>query len=113
MQEDAIQVAVRIRPLNKKEMSAEPNQCRATEVHGNTVSIYRNADRYDGDKKTFTFDHCFGEENASPLQEKEAKNVQLEIYKVVGEKLVKNAFDGFNCCIFAYGQVFRIERLNT
>ena len=44
------------------------------------------------------FDHCFDSRKAS------AGAQQADIYAVVGKEVLANARDGYNACLFAYGQ---------
>lgn len=44
-------------------------------------------------KEIFVFDHV-APESAS----------QLDIYRMMGEEAVERSLEGYNCCIFAYGQ---------
>lgn len=50
--------------------------------------------------KTFAFDHCFF--STDP----EAPNFASQdiVFDSVGRDILENAFQGYNACIFAYGQ---------
>lgn len=50
--------------------------------------------------KTFAFDHCFysTDLNASHFASQE------KVFNAVGRDILENAFEGYNACIFAYGQ---------
>lgn len=50
--------------------------------------------------KTFAFDHCFYS------TDKDAPNFasQENVFDSVGRDILVNAFQGYNACIFAYGQ---------
>lgn len=50
--------------------------------------------------KTFAFDHCF----ASIDPEKENFASQEVVFDSLGRDILENAFQGYNACIFAYGQ---------
>ena len=54
--------------------------------------------------QTFAFDHCFW--SMDPNEDKFAD--QEHVFKCLGVELLDNAFDGYNACIFAYGQTGRI-----
>ena len=48
----------------------------------------------------FNFDHCF----YSMDPEDERYSSQEDVFNHVGKDLLDNAFQGYNACIFAYGQ---------
>lgn len=50
--------------------------------------------------KTFAFDHCFF--SIDPAAEHFAS--QQQVFDSVGRDILQNAFQGYNACIFAYGQ---------
>lgn len=50
--------------------------------------------------KSFTFDHCFWSLDASATTYSSQENV----FEAIGQDLLENAFQGYNACIFAYGQ---------
>ena len=51
-------------------------------------------------QQTFTFDRCFW--SMDPSNEK--FDSQEDVYDEVGTDLLDNSFQGYNACIFAYGQ---------
>jgi hypothetical protein len=52
------------------------------------------------DPKSFTFDHCF-----LSLDEEDSRfSSQEMVFEALGQDLLENAFQGYNACIFAYGQ---------
>ena len=52
------------------------------------------------DPKSFTFDHCF-----LSLDEEDSRfSSQEKVFEALGQDLLENAFQGYNACIFAYGQ---------
>lgn len=79
----AIQVIVRIRPLNDKESSTQ------SIVRTVSNSIYLE---YSGERKKFTYDAVFD------------NTPQQDLFNHVGVNVLLNAFQGYNCCLFAYGQ---------
>ena len=54
-----------------------------------------------GLKHNFSYDQCFWsfDENCETFA------TQEYVYNKIGKPLVENAFDGYNTCLFAYGQV--------
>ncbi|KAL4716966.1 hypothetical protein ACJJTC_012777 [Scirpophaga incertulas] len=50
--------------------------------------------------KTFAFDHCFYSLDSSLP----AFASQKTVFECLGRDILDNAFDGYNACIFAYGQ---------
>lgn len=82
----SVQVAVRIRPLNIREDKTDI----ITDTKDSVVYL-KNPD--EGKKKTFAYDYAFNIDTA-----------QDALFSVIGEKVIDNAFRGYNCCIFAYGQ---------
>lgn len=50
--------------------------------------------------KTFAFDHCFF--SLDPAKENFAS--QDVVFDCLGRDILDNAFQGYNACIFAYGQ---------
>ena len=50
-------------------------------------------------KKSFTFDHVYGTASTDA-----ACSTSSQLYQELGAKLVDKAFEGYNRCIFAYGQ---------
>ena len=102
---DAIRVAVRVRPLNENEIKDLKSSVVQTSLNNNSLILHCQDPVYTrnhhASKKTFYFDHVFGNNN-----EFKNKNIsQKTIFESIGKEVVQNAFGGFNCCVFAYGQV--------
>ena len=49
--------------------------------------------------KTFAFDHCFNSINVNGHYAS-----QENVFQCLGRDILDNAFQGYNACIFAYGQ---------
>ncbi|KAH9492152.1 hypothetical protein Btru_048743, partial [Bulinus truncatus] len=102
-----IRVAVRIRPLNKKE---KDNGARnIVSSSGNTVSItninVEGQTEYGDSRervKQFTFDFCY--DGASEISQTCAVPCQEQIYQDMGTEILQDAIEGYNACMFAYGQ---------
>lgn len=54
--------------------------------------------------KSFAFDHCFY--SADPIREDYAS--QEVVFDCLGRDILDNAFQGYNACIFAYGQTGKL-----
>lgn len=96
----SVKVAVRVRPFNNREISKE---CKCIiEMGGNTTSI-ANPKAPPGTKdaqKSFNFDYSYWSHNEGDPE----FSSQLVVYRDIGEEMLQHAFDGYNVCIFAYGQ---------
>ncbi|XP_076671886.1 kinesin family member unc-104 isoform X5 [Andrena cerasifolii] len=96
----SVKVAVRVRPFNNREISREA-QC-IIEMTGNTTSIM-NPKAPPGTKdavKSFNYDYSYFSMDPNDLN----YSTQLMVYKDIGEEMLQHAFEGYNVCIFAYGQ---------
>lgn len=60
------------------------------------------------DHKNFTFDHCFW--SLDPNDEDKYSS-QEKVFEALGQDLLENAFQGYNACIFAYGQTGKKKKL--
>ncbi|CAG5033343.1 unnamed protein product [Parnassius apollo] len=96
----SVKVAVRVRPFNSREISKE---CKCIiEMTGNTTVIL-NPKAPPGNKdgaKSFNFDFSYWSHNPNDPE----FSSQIMVYKDIGEEMLQHAFDGYNICIFAYGQ---------
>ncbi|XP_057403814.1 kinesin-like protein KIF13B isoform X2 [Balaenoptera acutorostrata] len=104
MGDSKVKVAVRIRPMNRREIDLH-TRC-VVDVDANKVILSPvNTNLSKGDArsqpKVFAYDHCFWSMDES-VREKYAG--QDDVFKCLGENILQNAFDGYNACIFAYGQ---------
>ncbi|XP_060815905.1 kinesin-like protein unc-104 isoform X2 [Bombus pascuorum] len=96
----SVKVAVRVRPFNNREISREA-QC-IIEMSGNTTSIL-NPKAPPGSKdalKSFNYDYSYFSMDPNDAN----YSSQLMVYKDIGEEMLEHAFEGYNVCIFAYGQ---------
>ncbi|KAK6629952.1 hypothetical protein RUM43_003773 [Polyplax serrata] len=96
----SVKVAVRVRPFNNREISRE---CKCIiEMCGKTTSI-TNPKAPAGTKeatKSFNYDYSYwSHDNTDP-----SFSSQTMVYKDIGEEMLEHAFEGYNVCIFAYGQ---------
>ncbi|KAG7312378.1 hypothetical protein JYU34_001867 [Plutella xylostella] len=96
----SVKVAVRVRPFNSREIARE-SKC-IIEMTGNTT-IITNPKLPPNNKegiKSFNFDFSYWSHNPSDHD----FSSQIMVYKDIGEEMLQHAFDGYNICIFAYGQ---------
>ncbi|CAO3676662.1 unnamed protein product [Rhizopus microsporus] len=97
-----IKVVVRCRPLNSREI-ARGATC-LIRMEGNQTIITKPPDhkgsRDTEDVKAFTFDKSYWSFDKNDPKFAD----QNTVYNDLGVELLNHAFDGYNCCIFAYGQ---------
>jgi len=86
---DNIQVMVRVRPFNGRERAEGAGSCVILDDYRpNCIVLDAKPDQ-----KAFNFDWVGGE-----------RTTQQDIFEVVGKSMVHTCLEGYNCCIFAYGQ---------
>ncbi len=102
----SIVVGVRVRPFNQREKTRE-SQCCIDMPGGNQTKIFDET----GKEKTFTFDHSFWShdgfrtlENGYMEPEDDKYADQKIVFDTVGVQILDNAWQGYHCCLFAYGQ---------
>ncbi|XP_054916598.1 kinesin-like protein KIF1A isoform X5 [Poeciliopsis prolifica] len=93
----SVKVAVRVRPFNSRETEKE-SKC-IIQMSGNTTTIINP--KQAKDNKSFNFDYSYWS-HTSPEDINYAS--QMRVYKDIGEEMLLHAFEGYNVCIFAYGQ---------
>eukprot|EP01059_Diplonema_ambulator_P036751 TRINITY_DN9318_c0_g1_i1.p1 TRINITY_DN9318_c0_g1~~TRINITY_DN9318_c0_g1_i1.p1 ORF type:complete len:1644 (+),score=679.36 TRINITY_DN9318_c0_g1_i1:56-4933(+) len=93
----SVTVAVRVRPLNSRELSMNSKVIVKAETTHAALKL-----EHEGNKKPhdFCFDHIWN--SIDPSAEDFAS--QETVYNDVGKKVLSAAFQGYNACIFAYGQ---------
>lgn len=103
----SVKVAVRVRPFNEREKTMGAKLC--IEMSGKSTTIHNIED--EKQNKTFAFDYSYwshdGFENdpdgySRPTSSKYAD--QEKVFNDIGKDVLNNAFDGYNACLFAYGQ---------
>ncbi|XP_037039908.1 kinesin-like protein unc-104 isoform X6 [Bradysia coprophila] len=96
----SVKVAVRVRPFNSREIGRE-SKC-IIEMSGATTAITNpkvppgTADSI----KRFNFDYSYWSHDPKDLE----FSTQGMVYRDIGEEMLQHSFDGYNVCIFAYGQ---------
>ncbi|XP_054691531.1 kinesin-like protein KIF1A isoform X28 [Grus americana] len=94
----SVKVAVRVRPFNSREMSRE-SKC-IIQMSGSTTTIV-NPKQPKETPKSFSFDYSYWS-HTTPADINYAS--QKQVYRDIGEEMLQHAFEGYNVCIFAYGQ---------
>ncbi|XP_040909668.1 kinesin-like protein KIF1B isoform X5 [Toxotes jaculatrix] len=94
----SVKVAVRVRPFNSREMSKE-SKC-IIQMQGNTTTIL-NPKAPKEPAKTFSFDYSYWSHTTPEDPSFASQNL---VYNDIGKEMLQHAFEGYNVCIFAYGQ---------
>ncbi|GMH55549.1 hypothetical protein TrST_g6464 [Triparma strigata] len=92
---NAVAVAVRVRPLNKREIDLKSDIC--VQMSEKSIALVEPLSQ---EKSTFTFDYCF--DTVDPNHPNFAD--QETVFKSLGIDILRNAWEGYNACLFAYGQ---------
>ncbi|XP_036748016.2 kinesin-like protein KIF16B isoform X2 [Manis pentadactyla] len=101
----SVKVAVRVRPMNRREKDLEAKFIIQMEKSKTTITNLKVSEGGTGDSgrertKTFTYDFSFYSADT-----KSPDYVSQEmVFKTLGTDVVKSAFEGYNACVFAYGQ---------
>ncbi|XP_067385363.1 kinesin-like protein KIF1A isoform X2 [Channa argus] len=93
----SVKVAVRVRPFNSRETGMD-SKC-IIQMSGNTTTILNP--KQPKENKSFNFDFSYWS-HTTPEDINYAS--QMQVYKDIGEEMLLHAFEGYNVCIFAYGQ---------
>ena len=107
MASENIQVAVRVRPFNDREKDLGARCC----IDMNGVStILKDLDEGKPDR-LFTFSYSFWSHDGYKLDDEgrclpdsEKYADQKQVFELLGKSVLENAWGGFHCCLFAYGQ---------
>ncbi|XP_056299562.1 kinesin-like protein KIF13A isoform X3 [Pseudoliparis swirei] len=103
MSDSKVKVAVRVRPMNRREIELK-TKC-VVDMEDNQTVLHPPPSNAKGDSrkqsKVFAFDHCFWSMDESNIPKYAGQEV---VFKCLGEGILENAFQGYNACIFAYGQ---------
>ncbi|KAK7129517.1 hypothetical protein R3I94_017664 [Phoxinus phoxinus] len=94
----SVKVAVRVRPFNSRENSRDA-KC-IIQMQGNTTCIW-NPKHPKEAAKNFSFDYSYW---SHTTEDDPAFASQRRVYLDIGEEMLLHAFEGYNVCIFAYGQ---------
>ncbi|KAJ8259686.1 hypothetical protein GJAV_G00172270 [Gymnothorax javanicus] len=94
----SVKVAVRVRPFNSRETSKE-SKC-IIQMQGNSTIIL-NPKSPKEPAKSFSFDYSYW---SHTTPEDPCFASQCLVYNDIGKEMLQHAFEGYNVCIFAYGQ---------
>ncbi|XP_041480700.1 kinesin-like protein KIF1A isoform X5 [Lytechinus variegatus] len=95
----SVKVAVRVRPFNSREVARDAACIIA--MSGATTTITNPKAPAKEQPKSFNFDHSYWS-TTSPEDPRYAS--QRRVYEDLGQEMLQHAFEGYNVCIFAYGQ---------
>jgi len=103
---ESVVVGVRVRPYNSREIGLNAELC--IHMSGPTTSIAT----IDGKATPFTFDESFWSHDgffvdANGYSCPKPGSIyadQRYVFETFGQRVLNNAWDGFHCCLFAYGQ---------
>ncbi|RMX36700.1 hypothetical protein pdam_00015831 [Pocillopora damicornis] len=90
----SVKVAVRVRPLNKRERDMDAKVCIQMEGKKTTITNPGSED------KDFTYDFSYWSADSSDRHFAS----QEQVFEDLGTDVIQAAFEGYNACIFAYGQ---------
>ncbi|XP_066547182.1 kinesin-like protein KIF1B isoform X1 [Amia ocellicauda] len=94
----SVKVAVRVRPFNSREISKD-SKC-IIQMQGNSTTIV-NPKNPKEPAKSFSFDYSYWSHTSV---EDPCFASQCLVYNDIGKEMLQHAFEGYNVCIFAYGQ---------
>ncbi|KAF4667250.1 Double-strand break repair protein mre11a [Perkinsus chesapeaki] len=105
---DNIKVAVRVRPLNQREIdlgaqstvTMSGGECKVVSEENGPSSVAEARSGKQVQTKTFAFDYCYDSMNQNSSNYAD----QSKVYNDLGEAVLNNALQGYNGCMFAYGQ---------
>ncbi|XP_067826472.1 kinesin-like protein KIF1B isoform X2 [Heptranchias perlo] len=94
----SVKVAVRVRPFNSRE-TGKDSKC-IIQMQGSSTSII-NPKNPKESPKTFSFDYSYWSHTSA---EDPSFASQSQVYNDIGKEMLQHSFEGYNVCIFAYGQ---------
>ncbi|KAL2086530.1 hypothetical protein ACEWY4_017589 [Coilia grayii] len=101
----SVRVAVRVRPMNRREKDLSAKSIIEMDGSKTTITNLKITDGVTGDSmrertKTFTYDFSYDSGDCKST----CFVSQEKVFKDLGSVVLKAAFEGYNACIFAYGQ---------
>eukprot|EP01041_Mallomonas_annulata_P003101 gene3101-6090_t len=116
-----VRVAIRMRPLNDREISHRTRVC--VHMTDTEVQIIKDSKDKNNEEKRFTFDYCFDSQdtdannnssntnNGSSINNTSntitlsaAAGTQQIVFEKIGIEVLSNTWKGYNASLFAYGQ---------
>ncbi|TSR39590.1 Kinesin-like protein KIF1C [Bagarius yarrelli] len=94
----SVKVAVRVRPFNSRETSKD-SKC-IIQMQGNSTTILNPKNPKEA-PKSFSFDYSYW---SHTTVDDPCFASQSQVYNDIGKEMLQHAFEGYNVCIFAYGQ---------
>lgn len=102
---DNVRVMVRVRPFNKKEIDEVGGIPTCTlQVPSDTLISCIDPNDPNTPEHTFAFDYVFWSMPADQISAPVPIADQAMVYEQVGTPQLDSMFEGYNGCIFAYGQ---------
>ncbi|XP_038058147.1 kinesin-like protein KIF28P [Patiria miniata] len=107
MPEESVKVAVRVRPFNSREKARGAQLIIG--MNAGTTTI-QNPDAMNEEPKKFNFDYSYWSHDGFEERDQLLVSVspkydgQKKVFDDLGVGVLKNAWDGYNSCLFAYGQ---------
>ncbi|XP_043912025.1 kinesin-like protein KIF16B [Protopterus annectens] len=101
----SVKVAVRVRPLNRREKDLDAKFIILMEGKKTTITNLKIPEGISGDSarertKTFTYDYSY-----YSVDSKDHNYASQEmVFNDLGSDVLRSAFEGYNACVFAYGQ---------
>ena len=92
---EAVRVAIRSRPFNSREKGIGIDGQLCIDMNAKNVNVTLE----DRKEKTYTYDRAYWSTDTTK------KFVdQADVYQDIGKETLNNSMDGYNACIFVYGQ---------
>ncbi|XP_029706824.1 kinesin-like protein KIF16B isoform X4 [Takifugu rubripes] len=101
----SVRVAVRVRPMNRREKDLTATSIVKMEGNKTSITNMKSLESITGESmrdrvKTFTYDFSYDSSDCKIS----AFVSQEKVFKDLGLDVLKAAFEGYNACVFAYGQ---------
>ena len=101
----SVKVAIRVRPFNQREIDLNTQCC--IEMEGTKTILTdrsNNTREFNFDYSFWSFNGYHYNEDGTLLPDDDIYADQQKVFNSVGSEILKNAFEGYHCCLFAYGQ---------
>ena len=102
---DHVKVFVRIRPFNLKEVTEAEGDLKATLVVNSDTSLCCINPKDESRRHVFPFDLVLWSVPQEQIKDTAVKmKGQADVFTNIGLPILNSSFDGYNGCVFAYGQ---------